>query len=75
MCLNLCLYSAILLGILYLSFGAFNLVFTNVYDFTLWQVSLIEALLLHLPMANKNLWKTPRSALQLPFRVVGALAT
>ena len=37
MCLNLCLFSAILLGILYLFFGAFQLVFGNVYDFQLWQ--------------------------------------
>jgi MFS family permease len=40
MCLNLCLFSAILLGILYLFFGAFNLVFTKVYGFELWQVGL-----------------------------------
>ncbi|OKL55718.1 hypothetical protein UA08_09072 [Talaromyces atroroseus] len=38
MVLCLCLYSAILLGILYIFFGAFNLVFTEVYDFKLWQV-------------------------------------
>ncbi|KUL88762.1 hypothetical protein ZTR_03564 [Talaromyces verruculosus] len=38
MVLCLCLYSAVLLGILYLFFGAFNLVFTEVYDFKLWQV-------------------------------------
>lgn len=35
MCLNLCIYSAILLGILYLFFGAFQLVFGNVYGFDL----------------------------------------
>lgn len=40
MCLNLCLFSSILLGILYLFFGAFEVVFTNVYDFKLWQVGL-----------------------------------
>lgn len=40
MCLNLCIFSAILLGILYLFFGAFNLVFTNVYHFNLWEVGL-----------------------------------
>lgn len=40
MCLNLCLFSAILLGVLYLFFGAFNIVFTNNYDFELWQVGL-----------------------------------
>lgn len=37
MCLNLCLYSAILLGILYLFFGAFDLVFADIYGFSLWQ--------------------------------------
>lgn len=40
MCFNLCLFSAILLGILYLFFGAFDLVFTDVYGFNLWQVGL-----------------------------------
>lgn len=38
MCLSLCLLSALLLGILYLFFGAFNVVFKEVYDFNLWQV-------------------------------------
>lgn len=38
MVLCLCLYSAVLLGILYLFFGAFNLVFAEVYGFKLWQV-------------------------------------
>ncbi|GLA33401.1 hypothetical protein AnigIFM63309_000225 [Aspergillus niger] len=37
MCLNLCIFSAILLGILYLFFGAFQLVFETVYGFELWQ--------------------------------------
>ncbi|OJJ88078.1 MFS transporter [Aspergillus glaucus CBS 516.65] len=37
MCLNLCIFSGILLGILYLFFGAFQLVFGNVYGFSLWQ--------------------------------------
>ena len=40
MCLNLCLYSAILLGVLYLFFGAFELVFTVNHGFKLWQVGL-----------------------------------
>lgn len=40
MCLNLCLFSAILLGILYLFFGAFPLVFRGVYGFNLWQSGL-----------------------------------
>lgn len=37
MCLNLCLFSALLLGIIYLFFGAFDLVFSDVYGFSLWQ--------------------------------------
>jgi hypothetical protein len=40
MCLILDLYSAILLGVLYLFFGAFPLVFMTNHDFTLWQVGL-----------------------------------
>lgn len=40
MCLNLCLFSAILLGILYLFFGAFPLVFSTNHGFNLWQVGL-----------------------------------
>jgi len=40
MCLNLCIFSAILLGILYLFFGAFPLVFENNHGFTLSQVGL-----------------------------------
>ncbi|KAH7019262.1 major facilitator superfamily domain-containing protein [Ilyonectria destructans] len=40
MCLNLCIFSAILLGILYLFFGAFPLVFRQIYGFNLWQVGL-----------------------------------
>ncbi|KIE03605.1 major facilitator superfamily transporter, partial [Metarhizium majus ARSEF 297] len=38
MCLNLCLFSALLLGILYLFFGAFPLVFGTNYGFNVWQV-------------------------------------
>jgi len=37
MCLSLCIFSAILLGILYLFFGAFQLIFEHVYGFLLWQ--------------------------------------
>ncbi|CEJ91119.1 hypothetical protein VHEMI06854 [[Torrubiella] hemipterigena] len=40
MCLNLCILSALLLGILYLFFGAFPAVFGNVYGFNLWQIGL-----------------------------------
>ncbi|OQE09887.1 hypothetical protein PENVUL_c005G04071 [Penicillium vulpinum] len=37
MCLCLCIFSAVLLGILYLFFGAFQLVFDEVYGLVLWQ--------------------------------------
>ena len=40
MCLNLCIFSAILLGVLYLFFGAFNLVFSHNHSFELWQIGL-----------------------------------
>ncbi|KAH6678831.1 major facilitator superfamily transporter [Plectosphaerella plurivora] len=40
MVLCLCIFSAILLGILYLFFGAFPLVFRNTHGFNLWQVGL-----------------------------------
>lgn len=40
MCLSLCIFSAILLGILYLFFGAFPLVFTTNHGFNLWQIGL-----------------------------------
>ncbi|KAL2756025.1 hypothetical protein ACRALDRAFT_1042925 [Sodiomyces alcalophilus JCM 7366] len=40
MVLNLCVLTAILLGVLYLFFGAFPLVFTNTHGFNLWQVGL-----------------------------------
>ena len=40
MVLNLCLFSAILLGVLYLFFGAFEVVFTTNHGFELWQVGL-----------------------------------
>lgn len=40
MVLNLCLFSAILLGVLYLFFGAFEIVFTKNHGFELWQVGL-----------------------------------
>ncbi|KAL2696061.1 hypothetical protein AAEP93_003361 [Penicillium crustosum] len=37
MCLCLCIFSAILLGILYLFFGAFQLVFSEVFGLVIWQ--------------------------------------
>lgn len=40
MCLNLCLFSAILLGVLYLFFGAFEVVFEENHGFELWQIGL-----------------------------------
>lgn len=40
MCLNLCIYTSLILGILYLFFGAFALVFTTNHGFNLWQVGL-----------------------------------
>lgn len=40
MCLNLCLLSAVLLGIQYLFFGAFHVIFSETYGFELWQVGL-----------------------------------
>ncbi|EEH47722.2 uncharacterized protein PADG_03806 [Paracoccidioides brasiliensis Pb18] len=40
MCLNLCILSAILLGILYLFFGSFQLVFMTIHGFTVSQVGL-----------------------------------
>ncbi|RFU74475.1 major facilitator superfamily transporter [Trichoderma arundinaceum] len=43
MCLNLCIFTAILLGILYLFFGAFPLVFGTNHGFNLWQIGLTFA--------------------------------
>ena len=40
MCLNLCIFSAILLGVLYLFFAAFDIVFANNHGFELWQIGL-----------------------------------
>ena len=40
MCSNLCIFSALLLGILYLFFGCFPLVFENNHGFQAWQVGL-----------------------------------
>lgn len=40
MCLNLCILSALLLGIVYLFFGAFGVVFTRNYGFNLSQLGL-----------------------------------
>lgn len=40
MCLCLCIFCAFVLGVLYLFFGAFNIVFTKNHGFNLWQVGL-----------------------------------
>ena len=40
MCLSLCIYTAFLLGILYLFFGAFPLIFSTNHGFVLWQTGL-----------------------------------
>jgi hypothetical protein len=40
MCFLLCIYTSLLLGVVYLFFGAFDLVFTNNHGFNLWQVGL-----------------------------------
>lgn len=40
MCLNLCLFSALLLGVLYLFFGAFAVVFADNHHFELRQIGL-----------------------------------
>lgn len=40
MCLNLCTFSALLLGVLYLFFGAFEVVFADNHHFELWQIGL-----------------------------------
>lgn len=40
MCLCLCAYTAFVLGVLYLFFGAFAIVFTKNHSFNLWQVGL-----------------------------------
>ena len=59
MCLNLCLFSAILLGVLYLFFGAFEVVFTDNHNFQLWQVGMSFSGLLVgqlLAIATDHLW-------------------
>ena len=40
MVLSLCLFSALLLGVLYLFFGAFEIVFQNNHHFEQWQIGL-----------------------------------
>ena len=40
MCLNLCIFAALILGTVYLFFGAFPLVFKETHGFNLWQIGL-----------------------------------
>ncbi|TEA15935.1 Efflux pump atB [Colletotrichum sidae] len=66
MVLNLCIFSAILLGILYLFFGAFPLVFTTNHGFNLWQVGLTFLGILigmFLAAATDPLWHRIRARL------------
>ncbi|KAI4174121.1 MAG: hypothetical protein LQ346_008285 [Caloplaca aetnensis] len=59
MCLNLCLFSAVLLGVLYLFFGAFKVVFEENHHFNLWQVGLTFSGLLVgiiIAVASDPLW-------------------
>ncbi|KAK2807334.1 hypothetical protein FQN50_005489 [Emmonsiellopsis sp. PD_5] len=60
MCLNLCIFSAILLGILYLFFGAFALVFSTLYGFSLSEIGLSFMGLfvgMMLAIASDPLWR------------------
>ncbi|KAK1988121.1 major facilitator superfamily transporter [Colletotrichum cereale] len=66
MVLNLDIFSAILLGILYLFFGAFPLVFGTIHGFNLWQVGLAFMGILvgmFLAAATDPLWHHVRSRL------------
>lgn len=60
MCLNLCLFTAVLLGVLYLFFGAFGVVFEENHHFNLWQVGLTFSGLLVgiiIAVASDPLWR------------------
>lgn len=87
MCLILDLYSAVLLGLLYLFFGAFPLIFTTNHGFNLWQVGLtFLGILVSMPLAalTTPFWHRLRGRLaerrggqeepedQLPMVVLGA---
>ncbi len=66
MCIILDVYSAMMLGILYLFFGAFPLVFSNNHGFNLWQVGLsFMGLLLAMPLAalSTPIWTRIRDGL------------
>ncbi|KAI6086587.1 MFS general substrate transporter [Hypoxylon rubiginosum] len=90
MCLLLCNFSAILLGILYLFFGAFPLVFKNTYGFNLWQTGLCFLGIfvgMILSSATDPVWRrinnrllegnngAPEPEFRLPPAIAGALAT
>ncbi|KAK0743295.1 major facilitator superfamily domain-containing protein [Schizothecium vesticola] len=87
MCLILDLYSAVLLGLLYLFFGAFPLIFSTNHGFNLWQVGLtFLGILVSMPLAalTTPFWHRLRGRLaerrggreepedQLPMVVLGA---
>ena len=66
MCLNLCILTALLLGILYLSFGAFPLVFANNHGFSLSQTGLSFLGILvgmAIGIASDPLWRRKYAAL------------
>jgi hypothetical protein len=66
MVLILDIYSAILLGLLYLFFGAFPLIFSTAHGFNLWQVGLtFMGLLLAMPLATMTMpfWHRYRNQL------------
>ena len=66
MCLVLDVYSAVLLGVLYLFFGAFPLVFGTNYGFNLWQIGLtFMGLLVAMVLAacSTPVWGTIRDRL------------
>lgn len=71
MCLNLCIFSALLLGILYLFFGAFGDIFREVYGFQLWQVgaSFLGILVgMLIAMATDPFWKWNYQRLERNYR-------
>lgn len=87
MALILDIYAAILLGLLYLFFGAFPLIFTTNYGFNLWQAGLtFMGILLAMPTATMTMpfWHRYRNKLaerrggvgepedQLPMLIVAA---
>ncbi|KAK5661949.1 hypothetical protein OQA88_10059 [Cercophora sp. LCS_1] len=86
MCLILDIYSAMLLGLLYLFFGAFPLIFSTNHGFNLWQVGLsFMGLLISIPLAalTSPIWVRVRNRLaekrgreepedQLPMVIVAA---